>query len=387
MKNKDLFRQKVLMTLLIVFVVIFVGFNVFQQYIYRNSFSVDSIKLEKVVEKQVYVETSAGTEAIKRFSESVFNVVPKSEFEHLTLPISDSMQNCFEDKAYCSSLAVMLSTDGVVLYGGEYKNISPSELILVDFEGTSYHVEKIADYNGFVILQLIQNGEFIVAEDKRTKIFDIKPIMLADFGFLKVGQRVITLLAAVPGYQEIVEGILTAKLDNRNSVLEMDEKFELGRIKYSNTILEEGLFDLDLGGGLISMRSVDGKLLYSYEIQYLLERLEVDKTIDTNAVNLGLKCIPIDREISLDLKLMIDYGCIVAGGVDENMNLIDSESVSMGGAAEAAGIRFKDVIMEIDNASLLHNDFVSIVMGIPKGEVVELTVLRGKETRGLKIQL
>lgn len=387
MRNKDLFRQKVLMTLLIVLVIIFVGFNVAQQYVYRNSFPVDSIKLEKVIEKQVYVESSASTESIKRFSESVFNVVPKSKVADLTLPVSVAAESCFDDMSLCNNLALMLTSDGLVIYGGEYRENPASELALVDFEGNPFQVEKIADYQGFVLLQLIKNGESVLVEEKRTKIFDIKPVMLADFGFLKIGQRVITLFAAVPGYQEIAEGVLTAKLDRRSSILELGEDFKFGRIKFSNDIADNGVYYFDLGGGLVSMRSVGGNMINSYEIQYLLERMEDDKSLDNAAVNLGLKCIPLDRELSLKLGLLIDYGCVVAGSMDKNMNLIDLESVTKGGAAEAAGIKFKDIILEIDNASLLHNDFVSTVMGISKGSVVDMIVLRGKETRDLKLQL
>jgi hypothetical protein len=388
MKKVNVGKENGLIMFLVALVLIFAALSIYQLVSYTLPSQSSTTKVEKIIEKQVYVESSAGISAVKTFSSSVLNVIIADNLLNYTSPIADRKRLCFDDMNNCNELALMLTSDGIVIYSGKYQEMSLSDLLLVDSTGETFQIESIGKYRGFSIWKLMEKGELPLSKDSRTKFYSVKPVLLGDLRVLQVGQRALTLVAALPGYQEIQEGSIVAKISAKDSVVMLDDKIKSAEVKISESLSFDKGFLFNLNGQLLSMKSVNGQIIASDEIASLLVRMN-DSTEGNGLemVDMGFKCLPLNRELSQEMDLEVDYGCLVIGGFDLGSDPLNNPTVEKGSVAEIAGIRYKDIILEVDNRSLLNNDIIETIMTRVPGKKIDFTVLRGGKTKDLFVEL
>lgn len=92
---------------------------------------------------------------------------------------------------------------------------------------------------------------------------------------------------------------------------------------------------------------------------------------------LGIRYIIINPEIQTKNNLSVDYGALIIKG-----NLPEQEAISPGSAAEKAGLREGDIILEFNNEKItIDNTLATVIMKYNPGDKVVLEVLRNQQKK------
>lgn len=345
----------------------------------------NTLRVEKVTEKQVYLESSAPISALKNFRQSVLTLLPREVLaEGVALPAALT-EICDREPASCSDMAVVLTSDGLLLYGGSRQDEEAADLIAVDRLGEVYDLEKLAFLEGFSLYQLVKAGELPLPVEKRSRFFALRPALLGKPANVEVGQRVMVLKETLAAYDRLLESMVSAVRRNDDFLLQMDARQKTVLLDLSGDAPLQGSLIFDLAGQLLAVVLADGKTVDADEIAALLERI-ASGVKDYAAVNLGASCLRLDKELASGLKLENDYGCLVTAGLEAGFRLRPG-GVESGSVAEKMGLRAGDLILEVDGRSLLQVSLLETLLGKARGEKLQLTVLRGGERMTLKTEL
>ena len=86
---------------------------------------------------------------------------------------------------------------------------------------------------------------------------------------------------------------------------------------------------------------------------------------------IGIRYVPIDKEMKDKNNLNVDYGVIVKGGNDKK-----ELAVIPGSPADKAGIVENDIILEVDGVKLdENNSLASLIRGKNVGNTINLKIL------------
>ena len=375
------FRQKMSLLLMVLAVGIFGGLLSFW---FASILTVrdSTLKVEKIIEKQVYLESSSSITAINTIADSILTVVPLSTMKNLLLTPSILAEQCQADGKICQEMAVLLSSDGLVLYGGNNREMAAGELRAVDNAGREYELEELSKIDGFTFYRLIKSGESILPVEKRTKFFNLKPVMLNDLTGVALGQRSLVTRAQLGQYKRVEEGIVNERIELDDFLLNIDGQTSTVQLSFSSDDVEAQGIWFDLGGQLLSMRNNQGQELSGEDILGYMTRMMVNKK-SFSPVNMGLRCVRLDKDLARRLNLKVDYGCLVAEGIDVGFK-IKSGGLEKAGLSEKLGIRPGDIILEVDNNSLLNVSLLSLFNAKAYGESIQITVLRDGESLNLK---
>ena len=89
---------------------------------------------------------------------------------------------------------------------------------------------------------------------------------------------------------------------------------------------------------------------------------------------LGVRYIMINKAIAENNKLSVDYGALISKGENKN-----EPAITSGGAAEKAGLKEGDIILEIDGTKINEeNPLSKLIQQHSPGDTVNLKVLRDK---------
>lgn len=345
----------------------------------------NTLRVEKVTEKQVYLESSAPISALKTFRESVLTLLPREILaKGVALPAALT-EICDLEPASCSDMAVVLTSDGLLLYGGVRQEADAADLIAVDRLGEVYDLEKLASIEGFSLYQLVKAGELPLPVENRSRFFALRPVLLGNVTNLEVGQRVMVLKETLTAYDRLLETMVSAVRRNDDFLLQLDARQKTVLLDLSGDAPQQGNLIFDLAGQLLAVVLADGRTVDANEITALLERI-ASGAKDYTAVNLGASCLRLDKELATGLKLENDYGCLVTAGLDAGFRLRPG-GVEGGTIAEKMGLRPGDLILEVDGRSLLQVSLLEILLVKARGEKLQLTVLRGGERMILKTEL
>ncbi len=97
---------------------------------------------------------------------------------------------------------------------------------------------------------------------------------------------------------------------------------------------------------------------------------------------LGVRYVMVDSEVKRERNLPVDYGAlIISGGPGE-------EAVYYGSAADSAGLREGDILLEFDEEKLTkENHLATVITRYYPGDEVDLKVLRGDKEKEMRITL
>lgn len=100
----------------------------------------------------------------------------------------------------------------------------------------------------------------------------------------------------------------------------------------------------------------------------------VVKTGKINRPYLGVRYLPINKEVQEKYNLSVDYGVLVLEGPD------GEPASSPGSPAERSGIKSGDVILSIDGKIINENEnFAFIIRNKKVGSIIKLSIMRDKE--------
>jgi hypothetical protein len=383
MGNKLTFREKLSWIILILLIGIMGGLLSFYSLnsLYpRGSSSI----VEKVTEKQVYLEASSNMQAIEAFQPSVVNVFPRDDYEKFAAEDPDLSRDCFEKGLLCQNIALILTSDGLILYGGEWQEKQGKDLLAMDYEGKFYELEFGGKIKGFSLFHLVRRGELALKQEQRSGFYNLRAVSLGNLKISRAGQKILSVEAMIFGRIKVEEGIISGILNLSEGTVDFGEILRPVAVIFSNNLQGKQKFYLNLAGQIMSARAQDQSELSAEEITALLERISVNEKSLT-VLNLGLRCVDLDKVLAQKLQMKVDYGCLITEGITSD-GQVQEGGVLKGSLAEKSGLRSHDVIIEVDSESLLKGNLMDLVMKKAQGEKMELSVLRDQKLIKLTVQ-
>ena len=338
--------------------------------------------VEKITEKQVYLESSSLISAQTKVAGSLVTVVEENKLADLLKMNGEFRMSCLDfssDK--CGLNGVVLTSDGLILLSGAGlgKEYEKKSWVMVDNLGKDFDLMMVGQDQrlGLVLAKAVKRGEKQLSANLRTKLFDFKALAFSGSGNWSVGQQLLLLKNNFLNNSVLLKNNFVGALGGEkywksDSVwLDLDERVEV--IKLSENVFAEGAIITDLGGLLVGFMSVGehGNLLItSNEIQAFLSKYEQSPNWKQNTF--GLKYSLNSHEKQLKNSLLLDYGVIV-----------DEVNQSFG-LSKSLGLKVGDLIIEIDGKSLLDNTLVDLMNQKIVGQQVILSVIRNGKRLELK---
>lgn len=383
MDKKFTFKERVL-NLMALFMIGLLGGGVAFYLLYANISRNTVFNTEKITERQVYIENSATISTVQKVSASLVTFLDKKSADSLSRRDGAIEMDCFRFQDSCRKVGAVLTSDGLVISAFDLPESDLANWVALDIQGEKYQIAGVGKVGEAKIYQLVKNGELALPDAQRMKFFNLLPVMLADATQVSVGQGIIVVQTALEGNLKVGQGNVSGIAEKSGVVRIIDASYK--PVDLAVTDMNAGLV-FDLNGGLLTVLPdrTDVKV-GAVEIEAFLKRY-ASSNKNFAAVSLGVSCINLDNQLALKLGYKVDYGCLVAKGLTENGQLNSEGAVEKNSLAEKAGLKAGDVILEVDNNSLLKADLGTLMLDKVAGEKVDFLVLREGKTTDLTVTL
>ncbi|MSU54387.1 MAG: trypsin-like serine protease [Candidatus Staskawiczbacteria bacterium] len=287
--------------------------------------------------------------------------------------------------------------------GTKYQEVGAGSGFIVSSSGlvlTNKHVvsDKIADYTVFtsdgkkypakvVALDPVQDLAIIKIQDplvNSDQAIKFPSIKIGNSDGIQIGQGAIAIGNALGEFSNTVSVGVVSGL-GRTVTASVKQGFSE---KLEDIIQTDAAINLgNSGGPLINLKgevigvntaTADGAQSIGFAIPINIAKRDIDQIIATNKIVypfLGVRYVLIDDYVKEKYALSVDYGAYVLKG-DNGEAAVTKDS-----AAQKAGIKEKDVVLEIDGQKITKSNSLAKMIAIcnPK-DIVILKVLRdGKE--------
>jgi hypothetical protein len=369
---KNLISKKQLIGLMPVFLIGVLGGLMAFYLLSLTSLEQGAKVIEKITEKQVYLESSQSISAAESVKQNLVTILTQEDLNKIATRSGDFEKSCFNQEIVCSKLAVILTSDGLVLSGADLSGRDLGQWTAVDWQKNLYQLLKVGQLRGANLYQLVKKGELLLPPAQRAKFFNLKAVLLADLNLLKVGQKVFGVKSIYADLFKMTEGVVVSMFSDKGLVQNIDADYSPIALKFSQSLDGQLLFDL--AGDLISVRLASGAEVLADQITAFLKRYSVNSAA-FSMVDFGVKCLEVEKKLAVNVGVKVDYGCFVAEGLSVDGKVV-SGGIRKNSLAEKIGLKSGDVILEVDNKSLLNASLGQFMMNKVTGESLSLAVLR-----------
>lgn len=333
-----------------------------------DSLSIPTTRTEKIVIE----ESNAIIDASKKVSPAVVSIVSKAVYQ-------DIFGRTYESGG--AGTGFILTNDGLIITNKHVVAEESTQYTVVLSDGKSYDAEvKSRDpYNDIAVLKI--NAE------------NLPVVELGDSDQLVVGQWIVAVGNALGRYQNTVTaGVVSAK----NRSVEASDSTGQNTEKLDGLIQTDAAINSGNSGGPIV--NLKGQVVgintavaanaqnIGFAIPINLAKSAIDSIKETGKIirpYLGVRYVPITKDIAEQNKLAVDYGAMVVRG-----NSLGDVAVVPGSPADKAGIVENDIILEINGEKInADNSLVQLIQQYKVGQEVELKVLSKGSEKSVKLKL
>ena len=273
----------------------------------------------------------------------------------------------------------IVSEDGLILTNKHVVLDKEAEYTVLTNDGKKYSAKVLA-------LNPVQDLAIIKIQDPLTKLEQGKkfiPIKLGDSSSIQIGQGAIAIGNALGELRNTVSVGVISGLGRTVSAS--------GGQGFSETL--EGIIQTDAainpgnsGGPLLNLKGevigintamAQGAQTIGFAIPINIAKKDIQQVIKTNKISypfLGVRYVLINESIKKKYNLSVDYGVLVLTGAN------GEPAVTSGSAAEKAGLKEKDVILEFNSEKITKDNSMSkIISKYNPDDKITLKVLRGSE--------
>ena len=208
-----------------------------------------------------------------------------------------------------------------------------------------------------------------------------KPVILGDSTGIQIGQTAIAIGNALGQFSNTVSVGVVSGLGRTISASDQTGSFSetLEGIIQTDAAINSG----NSGGPLLNLRGevigintaiAQGAEAIGFAIPINMAKKDIEQVIKTNKIVypfLGVRYILVNEKVKEKYDLSVDYGALVLKG-DKGEVAVTKES-----AAEKAGIKEKDVILQINGEKITSsNSMAKIIQKYNAGDTVSLKILR-----------
>jgi len=330
----------------------------------------------KIIEKEV--TSSQEEQVIKVVNDalpSVVSIIAEGEIAIPGIPF-------FSQQIKSGGTGFIISSDGLILTNKhvvQYENINYT-VILSNNEQYPAKVLARASSQDLAVLKIDpKSGE------------SFTPLPLGDSDNLKIGQTVIAIGNALGEFQNsvsvgVVSGLSRSITASGGGIAET-----LDQLIQTDAAINSGNSGgplLNLSGEIIGINTAvaSGAENIGFAIPINQAKKAIESVKATGKITypfLGVRHVLIDENIQKQYNLPVDYGAWVVRGSG-----IGDVAVTPGSAADKAGLKENDIILEIDGQKITTKNTLSkIILSHNVGDKIKLKILRNGKEMELEAQL
>ncbi|MEK7498738.1 MAG: trypsin-like peptidase domain-containing protein [Patescibacteria group bacterium] len=335
--------------------------------------------------------------AIERSSPAVVSVIVSKEVpvleQYYAAPINDPLfqdifggqiqipqvrQNGVERKEVGSGSGFIISSDGLIVTNKHVVSDTKASYIVLLNNGDRFPAKVLAR-------DAQQDMAVLKIETSRLPI-----LSLGDSDTVKIGQTAIAIGNSLGEFRNtasvgIISGLSRNITAGGGGIVET-----LQGVIQTDAAINQG----NSGGPLLNLRGevvgvnvaiAQGAQSVGFAIPINKVKraiLEVKTTGKISSPYLGIRYIILDEALQKKEGLSVSYGAFVRSGEEGN------SAVIAGSPAQKAGIREKDIVLEINGKKVTRDDTLTDTISRYKvGDMLTLEILRGSETLELKVVL
>ncbi|MEK7124637.1 MAG: trypsin-like peptidase domain-containing protein [Patescibacteria group bacterium] len=349
-----------------------------QEKEYVSSISYEQAIIDSVKSASPSVVSIVILKQVPVYEEQLIN--PFGDIPGFNIVIPRQVQKGTELRQVGSGSGFIVSADGMVLTNkhvvldanAQYKVITNDkkeysakvlardpvqDLAVVKIEGTGFPAIKLGNSDG------IQIGQGAIAIGNALGKFS----NTVSVGVVSGLERTISASDSAGGFSEVLENIIQtdAAINQGNS----------------------GGPLLNLKGEVIGINvaMAQGAQTIGFAIPINIAKKGLDQVIKTNKITypfLGIRYVLVDEQVKKENGLSVDYGALAQKGVN------GEPAISPDSAAQKAGLKDGDVILEINGEKITQNNSLAkIIQKYNPGDKIKLKVLRGNEELNLEATL
>ncbi len=360
---------------------------------YFNAPAVETPIIDNQNETKLYVSGISYEQAIidaaKNVSPSVVSIVisknlPVYEqqfidpfggtFPGFNFQVPQQVQNGTKYQEVGAGSGFIVSEDGLVLTNKHVVSDNKADYTVFTNDGKKYSAKVLA-------LDPAQDLAVIKIDPQEEKTF--QAVTLGDSDGLQTGQTAIAIGNALGQFKNTVSVGVVSGLGRTISASDQVGSFSetLQDIIQTDAAINAG----NSGGPLLNLR---GEVIgintamaqdaqgIGFAIPINMAKSDIEQVKTTNKIVypfLGVRYVAVDAQIKDEYKLSVDYGVLVLRGDNGEV------AITKGSAAEKAGIKEKDVILELNGQKItVDNSLTKMIMKLKPGDTVSLKILRGE---------
>lgn len=316
-------------------------------------------------EKIVIEESSATIDTVKKVGPSVVSVLT-------TANVMDFFGQVAQQKG--GGTGFIITSDGVILTN-KHVIQNATDLTVVTRDGKSYKAQ-VKSTDSLTDLAIIS------IDAKNLPVVD-----LGDSDKLEIGQYVVAIGNALGEFQNTVtQGIISAK--GRTLIAENER---LDNMLQTDAAINPG----NSGGPLVNLKGqvvgintaiASGAENIGFAIPINIAKYAIDSFNKNGKIirpYIGIRYIPITKEISTVNNLPVDYGILIKSGRN-----LGEAGVVADSPAQKAGLKEGDIITALNGQKIDENNPLnSILLKYKPGDIIECTLLRDSKESKVKVTL
>ena len=275
----------------------------------------------------------------------------------------------------------IVSADGLVLTNKHVVSDTRAEYTVFTNDGQKYKAKVLA-------LDPVQDLAVIRIQTNKT----FTPVTLGDSAGIQIGQTAIAIGNALGQFSNTVSVGVVSGLQRTISASDQVGSF-------SETL--EGIIQTDAainagnsGGPLVNLRGevigidtamAQGAQDIGFAIPINMAKKDIDQVIKTGKIVypfLGVRYVLVDDQVKQKYNLSVDYGAVILKGAS------GEPAVTSGSAAEKAGLKEKDVILEVNKEKVTStNSITKIMQKYNVGDKIVLHILRDSKEQDVNVTL
>ena len=275
----------------------------------------------------------------------------------------------------------IVSTDGLVLTNKHVVSDSSAEYAVFTNDGQKYSAKVLA-------LDPVQDLAVIKIQSDKTFV----PVTLGDSSGIQIGQTAIAIGNALGQFSNTVSVGVVSGLGRTVSASD-----QLGSL--SETL--QGIIQTDAainsgnsGGPLVNLKGevigidtamAEGAQSIGFALPINMAKKDIEQVSKNNKIVypfLGLRYLMVNDQVKQKYNLSVDYGALVLGGSKTE------PAVTPDSAADKAGIKEKDVVLEINGEKITGNSSLSTTVEKHNpGDKITLHILRGGKEIDIDVTL
>ena len=298
----------------------------------------------------------------------------------------------------------IVSSDGLVLTNKHVVSDNQADYTVFTNDGQEYTAKVLAldPVQDLAIMEIQLNLSADSGQDKK-----FQAVTLGDSSGIQIGQTAIAIGNALGQFSNTVSVGVVSGLGRTISASDKSGSFSetLEEIIQTDVAINAG----NSGGPLLNLRGevigvnvamAEGAQSIGFAIPINFAKRDIDQVIEKSRLQsnrgsstdsgqikivypfLGVRYVLVGDQVKQEYNLSVDYGALVLKGSN------GEPAVTSGSAAEEAGIKENDVILEIDGEKITtDNSMAKIIQKYNAGEKIILHILRNGEEKNIEATL